>query len=60
LEDSLNRKCANKTYSEKKEIYKESNLTLSNEYVIYDEWNIQNLSAYQKKIAKIACGIWKI
>jgi len=59
LEASLNKECANKPYEEKKQIYKKSSFKLANELVQYDEWNIETLSKYQRKLADIACWIWK-
>jgi hypothetical protein len=60
LESKLNKKCGNKNYDEKKEIYGESRYKLTNEYVNYDEWDIENLNSYQIKLAKQAISIWKI
>jgi hypothetical protein len=60
LEDKKNRRAADKSYQEKKEIYKESRYKLTKEYINFDEWNISSLNSYQNRLAKIATGIWKI
>lgn len=60
LESKLNKKCGNKNYEEKKEIYSNSRYKLTKEYVNYDEWNIEILNSYQVKLAKQAISIWKM
>ncbi len=60
LEDKLNRECSNKSYIEKKEIYKKSRYKLTNSYCVKDEWNISAIGQYQEKLADFASSIWKI
>ena len=60
LEFKLNKASGDKTYEEKKEVYAKSRYKLTQEYINYDEWDLQALNSYQKKLAKQAITIWKI
>lgn len=60
LEFDLNKKSSNNTYEIKKKYYRKSRYIMTNNYCIKDEWNISAIDEYQKKLAKISAGIWKI
>ena len=60
LEEKKNRIVGNKSFEEKKSIYKTSQFRLTNQELNYDEWNIASLNNFQNKLARYAKSIWKI
>ena len=60
LESSLNKKCGNKSFNEKVEIYMKSQYELTRELTEYEEWGIDNIRSRQEKLAKIATSIWRV
>lgn len=60
LEDKLNRDCGNKSYDQKKEVYKISRYKLTNHFCLKDEWNISSINQYQKNLSNFASSVWKI
>ncbi len=60
LETKKNNQCANKTFTEKINIYQDSQYQLTKNHLQYDEWNITALNQYQKQLAKYAKTIWKL
>jgi uncharacterized protein with ParB-like and HNH nuclease domain len=60
LESKKNNQCANKTFSEKNNIYQNSQYQLTRKNLHYDVWNIAALNKYQQQLAKYAKKIWKI
>lgn len=54
LEGKLNRKAANKTYSDKKAIYLESNYKEVKPFVnTYQDWKVMNIQSRAKEMAKV-------
>jgi len=61
LEASLNKEAAQKSYEEKKEIFKKSKVNITNQIPIdYNHWNEESISKRQRKLAKNAKSIWSI
>ncbi len=59
LEAAKNREAQNKSFTEKKKIYKDSRFLLTKD-INYDEWNKETITKRQKDLAKIAKTIWRI
>jgi len=59
LEENLNNKAGNKTFSEKTLLFKESKYKMSREELNYTEWNPVVLRKHQDKMARWACSAWK-
>jgi uncharacterized protein with ParB-like and HNH nuclease domain len=59
LESKKNNQCANKTFTDKTNIYQDSQYQLTKNHLQYDEWNVAALNQYQKQLAKYAKTIWK-
>lgn len=59
LEPKLNRECGNKSFEEKKEIYKNSQYELTKELSDFEEWEVDTIRQRQAKLANIAASIWK-
>lgn len=55
-----NSEISNKEFSEKKKLYKISNILLNRELVNYDIWNEESILDRGKKLAELACKIWAI
>ncbi|MCS6935085.1 MAG: DUF262 domain-containing HNH endonuclease family protein [Chitinophagales bacterium] len=61
LEKHLNKEAANLSYSEKKEIYRNSSCELTRKIADeYDTWTEEYIADRQKKLARYAKGIWKL
>lgn len=61
LEDHLNRECANKSFSAKREIYQKSKYKLANQISEkYLDWSANHIVEYQEYLAKLAAQIWRI
>lgn len=59
LKDFDNRKAGNDLFEHKREIYLNSNYKISNE-IKSEEWTQDALRNRQKKMAKIACSVWRL
>lgn len=55
-----NSEISNKSFSEKKEFYKTSNISLNRELVNYNIWNEDSITKRGKQLAELACKIWTI
>ena len=55
-----NSEISNKSFSEKKEFYKISNISLNRELVNYDIWDEKSITERGKQLAELACKIWFI
>ena len=61
LHSGANRELGNKSYSEKREVYKNSNFKITQNIASeYSEWNAQSIESRQKWMAKQACTIFKV
>ena len=61
LHSESNSKLSNKSYSEKREVYKNSNFKITQNIASeYSEWNAQSIESRQKWMAKQACTIFKV
>ncbi len=61
LETSINRDLGNVAYSKKIEAYRSSVFKITNNIPVhYDEWSEDKITARQRQMANIACGIWKV
>lgn len=59
LEDTLNKKAADKIFSEKLLLYKSSAYKMSRDELQYTEWTPVVLREHQDKMARWACSAWK-
>ena len=59
LKDFDNRKVSNDLFKYKKEIYLNSEYKISNE-IKSEEWTPDVLQIRQKKLAKVACSVWRL
>ncbi len=59
LENSKNKDCLNKSYEEKKEVYKISKYKMTAN-IDYPEWTPSQIMSRQKKLAKLAKTVWRI
>lgn len=55
-----NSEISNKSFSEKKEYYKNSNIALNREIANYDTWNEESIKNRGQELAELACKIWLI
>lgn len=55
-----NSEISNKSFSEKKEYYKNSNIALNREIANYDTWNEESIKNRGQELAELACKIWFI
>lgn len=55
-----NSEISNKSFSEKKEYYKKSNISLNRELTNYDIWNEESIIKRGKELSELACKIWNI
>ncbi len=60
LEEKKNRIIGNKSFEEKRSVYKKSRYKLTSQELNYDDWNIGSLNDFQSKLARFAKSIWKI
>lgn len=60
LEESLNKKAANKPFEEKRPFYKKSRFATTREGTNCREWEAKDIAARQRKLAKTARTVWKI
>jgi hypothetical protein len=60
LEEKKNKIIANKSFNEKKDIYKTSHYKITTETLNYENWDINNLINRQAQLAKYAKSIWKL
>lgn len=61
LSQKRNQHVANSDYTTKKELYKKSEITLTNNIEkFYTDWNKENIEKRQKYMAKYAKEIWKL
>ena len=60
LSKNSNRKADKDNFTEKKDIYRQSNLKLLEKICDYDQWNPDTVNDYQSFLAKKAVEIWKI
>ena len=61
LHSGSNRELGNKSYCEKREVYKNSNLKITQNIASeYSEWNAQSLESRQKWMAKQPCTLVKV
>lgn len=59
LEETLNKKASDKSFSEKLVLYKTSTYRMSKDELNYTEWTPITLRKHQDKMAKWACSTWK-
>jgi len=60
LEASLNRECSNKSFIEKKELYKDSQYEITKEISQNTEWDESEIRSRQINLARIANSIWRL
>ena len=61
LERGKNNDLGNVTFSEKKETYKKSSIPSTKEIgETIDDWNENEIDSRQRKMARMAKGIWRI
>ena len=59
LKDFDNRKANNDLFEQKREVYLNSVYKISNE-IKNEEWTPDVLQNRQKKLARIACSVWRL
>ncbi|WP_084757824.1 HNH endonuclease family protein [Spirosoma luteum] len=59
LEEDKNRDCGTKDFSEKKDIYRTSQYSLSKS-ITADVWTPNTLEKRQERLAKAATSIWRL
>jgi len=59
LEPSLNKKAGNKSFDQKKEIYKKSQYEMTKKLSENEEWKDESIRNRQLQLAKIAISIWR-
>ena len=57
---NYNGEMSNKTFDEKKKVYKESKFYYTTRIVGYDTWQIESINARSKALAKAALEIWQL
>ena len=60
LTERDNQECANLPFSDKKNIYQNSNLELLKKICDYDDWNADSVNDYQNFLATKAVAVWAI
>jgi len=60
LASEYNKSISNKLFIFKKEMYKKSKITISNDIINYDQWDIETIEHRQEELAKIAVKRWEI
>lgn len=60
LEDNLNREAGNRTFEEKREVYRQSNYRLAREIAQREVWSAGNILQRQQELADDAVRIWRI
>ncbi len=60
LEDTLNREAANKSFSEKRALYRRSRFSLTRALADLEEWTPEALRQRQSALAQYATHIWRI
>lgn len=60
LGDEYNKECTNSTFDVKKEIYKQSNIDLTKDLLVYEDWNEYKIRDRQSDLADKAMKIWKV
>lgn len=61
LSSADNRALGNKSYAEKRELYKQSQFKITQEIAErYSDWNPENIEKWQNYLAKQATSIWRI
>ncbi|MBO9425532.1 DUF262 domain-containing protein [Labrenzia sp. R4_1] len=60
LSSKINTSLKNKTFSEKKEKYANSELQLTLELLAHEEWNPESIDNRQRKLAEMAPRIWPV
>ena len=60
LPRTTNNALGNKTFNEKKPVFKKSGLKTTEKCAEYDQWNEESISARQKWLGKKACSLWTI
>lgn len=60
MSGKANIKASNKTFSEKKEIYRESQILPNSDVCNYGKWEVDEINDRQRKLCQYALIIWKI
>jgi hypothetical protein len=60
LKYSDNKNANRLSFKEKKEIYKESEFSISRKVCDYEEWNSESLNQYQEWLGRQAACAWKL
>ena len=60
LPRKANNALGNKTFDEKKPVFKKSGLKTTEKCAEYDQWNEESISTRQKWLGKKACSLWTI
>lgn len=61
LETSANRDVGNKGYAAKRAVYRKSQFKITQAIAEhYGEWDEKKIEVRQKKMAEVACGIWRV
>lgn len=59
LAAKINRTISNKPFSEKKEMYKKSDIHITKSLGDYEDWGIEQIQQRQEELAQAALTIWK-
>ncbi|GAB1613500.1 DUF262 domain-containing protein [Mammaliicoccus lentus] len=59
LGQEYNKNATNKSFEEKKNIYKKSNITMTKELINFKYWNLNDIEKRQSKLSEIAIKIWE-
>lgn len=60
LGDEYNKECTNSTFDVKRTIYEQSNIDLTKDLLIYEDWNEYKIRDRQSEMADKAMKIWKV
>lgn len=59
LGDEYNKECTNSTFDVKKEIYKQSNIDITKNLLIYEDWGAYEIKERQEDLTDKAVKIWR-